>query len=254
MARGKPRKTSMQKITRVRNRFATGFPDAMFTKLKYYENNYTFSLAAGAPIARIQMAANDPRDPYLSIGGKTALNYDMYCGIYQWCRVSACKITVSVNKITTTSTQSVIFALLPRPSPTAVFTDIDDVCAQPRVKIMRVRPTTIGGVQTFSLYIPIHVILQFTKLQYNSLPPSSSTDGQLALGPSNIAPIDIYYAKTDESTGFLDHQGTVKVVYYCKFYHRLAKIQAGEDVEDAVGLDAGEVAKPTAYPSTTLPF
>lgn len=237
--RGKfPKKNSRLVSSRIPG-LMTGFPDVMYTKLKYFENNYRFELPAGENLNQMAIQINNPIDPYAHLGGKTALYYGTYIGVYKYCRVVAAKVTITFNKITD-SNQSMIFAMYPKDNAVS-FGDIDDVCAQPRVKVITKVPNRLGDSKKFSYYIPIHVALQMTKFQYMAQLPGSEYDCVGNSSPLNPAFMNLHWGRTAEgNTTVLQYQGTVKIIFYCKFYTRVSQQQPGTDVNEDI-VDLGEI-------------
>lgn len=223
---------------------ATGFPEILYTRLKYFENSYSFSLATTTLISLTSLAINNPFDPYTATGGKSALYYSTYANIYKYCRVMAAKVTLTVNKITDANT-STIFAFLPREFGGGPFTDIDNVISQPRVKWMRGTPGRVGNSRVLTYYIPVSTCLQMSRMQYMAELPNGPYDCLCPQGPTFNALLDLYFAKTTEDiTTTVTFEGSIKIVFYCKFSTRWRYQEAGFDVDQSMA-NQGELAKVT---------
>lgn len=226
----------------------SGFPEVLMTKLSYAENNFNFTLAENTTMTLQQISANDPYDPYTGLGGKSALYFHTYAGIYKYCRVLGARITVRFTKETDFN-QGVNVAIVPRIGVSSpVLTDYDDVMSQPRVRYSNRTLNRVGDSVTLKYYLPINTMLQMNKLQYIAQLPSDKYDCTISTSPIERTVFDIYTMRTNTSDlrEMLVH-GNVHVKYYCKFYQRYRYIAAGTDNNEDT-LDAGEVAKPDEIP------
>lgn len=226
---------------------SSGFPEVLYTKLSYFENNYSFSIPANADSNQLAITANSPYDPYPYTGGKSALYYQTYAQIYRFCRVMAAKIKVSIN-LTDDALVPSLLAVLPfyDPSSTSIpffGNGIDDLGPTMRAKVKRVNPTRVGNTVRISYYIPIHTACQMTKLQYMSQLPGSGFDiinnqsGSVS-NPSRLVYFMIMTSRTTPGAAVIHLEGTVSVKYYCKFYTKHYKAEAGPtvDAEGVTGL------------------
>lgn len=231
---------------------STGLPETFYTKLKYFENNWSYSIPALSTLARAQVRLNDPFDPYPSAGGKSALYYQFWAQVYRYCRVKAAKITITWNK-TQDSNEAVMFAMCPNWF-SGTFNDMDDISAQPRSKVSTKFVNRIGDACSMSYYIKINTILGMTELQYDSQLPGSDYDCSNASSPNKSAMMDIYFGRLAESSTSTALSGyfSVKVIFYVKYFQRYPILEPGFDVGDTEA-DEGEVEKPTDLPVWVLP-
>lgn len=230
--------------------YQTGLPRQMYVKLKYFENNYIYTLGATDKIIYTQMRLNDPHDPYAALGGKSALYYDFWMQAYRFCRVLSAKITITWQK-TSDVNQGIIFALCPNLFGSQ-WSDMDDVSSQPYVKTSRQFPSRLGTANSLSYYIPMHELLNMTQLQYNSQLPGSVYDASYNTSPNRGCLMDIVIGRLNETditsiTGSL----MVSIVFYAKLYQRYQFVETGPDAGEEE-LDDGEVAKPTTLPDFVL--
>lgn len=230
--------------------YQTGLPRQMFGKLKYYENNYQYTLGATDKIVYTQMRLNDPHDPYAALGGKSALYYDFWMQAFRYCRVMAAKITITWQK-TSDVNQGVIFALCPNLFG-SLWSDMDDVSSQPYVKTSRRFANRLGSSQSLSYYIPMHKLLNMTQLQYISQLPGSVYDATYNASPTKGCLMDIVAGRLNENdTTVITGSLMVSIKFYCKFYQRYQFVETGTDAGEEE-LDDGEVAKPTTLPDFVL--
>lgn len=219
----------------------SGLPRQMFTKLKYYENNYTYSFGIGDKLVKVPIRMNDPRDPYALTGGKSALYYDFWIQAYRYLRVMAAEITITWVKATDTN-QGVVFALVPNLFASN-FQDMDDVTSQPYVKTSRFIANRVGDSCSLSYYLPIHQILNMTKLQYDTQLPGSAYDCSYNASPSAGAYLDVVIGRLNENdTSAITGAYMVSIKFYVKLYQRYQFVETGFDANDNA-LDDGEVAK-----------
>lgn len=232
--------------------FKSGLPREMFMKLQYFENNYVYSLTNVDKLQYTRMRLNDPRDPYTGVGGKSALYFDFWIQAFRYLRVMAAKITVTWNKVSDVN-QAVIFALVPN-FALSLWTDMDDPCSQPYTKTSRTYVNRVGDSSSLSYYIPIHRLLNMSKLQYDSQLPGSTYDVTYNSSPTSNAAMDILIGRVNENdTTTISGAFTVSIKFYCKLYQRYNFVETGSDV-DEVDLDADEVAKIDALPDYVLPI
>lgn len=220
------------------SRLQSGFPDTLYTKLKYFEASYNWNLDAGTLLQSYAMKCNSPRDPYAPTGGKSALYFQTYMNLYEYCRVQAVKITMTVSRLSDVN-DGLVLAMVPRTTGDAVYVDLDDIISQPRVRYTTKNPSRLGNNSTLTWYIPIHTILKLTKLQYNSAPPGPSYDCQLTSDPLFPAYISCIVAKLNEtvSSQAVNCWGSIKVVYYCKFHTRRILVEQGLGLVPESGID-----------------
>lgn len=226
--------------------YQTGLPRMMFAKLKYFENNYTYSFGIGDKILRTSIRMNDPFDPYAAVGGKSALYYDFWMQAYRYLRVMAAKITVTWIKTTDTN-QGIIFSLCPNLFG-SVFADMDDVASQPYVKTSKRIANRVGDSHSISYYIPIHKLLNMTKLQYISQLPGSVYDCGYNNSPTTGALMDIIIGRINEAdTTAITGTYMVNIKFFCKLYQRYNFVETGFDAGEEV-LDSGEVGHTGTLP------
>jgi len=232
---------------------STGLPETFYTKLKYYENGWAYSLPAGSLIDRQQIRINDPRDPYPNVGGKSALYYQFWSQVYRYCRVKAAKVTITWVK-TQDANDGILVGMVPNWF-NGMFNDMDDVSSQPRSKISTQLANRIGDSCSMSYYIKINTLLGMTELQYDSQLPGSDYDTSNTGGnPVKSAMMDIYFGRLSETSTATALSGffSVKVIFYCKFFQRYPILEPGFDIGDTTA-DDGEVDKSDVLPEWVLP-
>jgi len=231
--------------------YQTGLPRQMFCKLSYFENNYSYSLGATDKLEYIRMRLNDPYDPYAALGGKSALYYQFWMQAFRYLRVMAAKITVTWLKVPDTN-RGVICSLVPNLFGYA-WSDIDDISSQPYTKTSKRFANRVGDSQSLSYYIPIHKILNMSKLQYDSQLPGGDYDCSYSSSPTKGALFDIVFSRLDETdTTAISGSFMVKIKFYCKLYQRYNFVEVGYDVGDETA-DDGEIDKPTVLPNYVIP-
>jgi len=232
--------------------YQTGLPRQMFGKLKYFENNYNFTIGTTDKLIYTRMRLNDPRDPYSASGGKSALYYDFWIQAYRYLRVMAAKITITWNKVSDVN-QAFIMALVPNHN-LSEWSDMDDVSSQPYVRTSKKYVNRVGNGGTLSYYIPIYKLLNMTKLQYMSQLPGSIYDVSYNASPVKGACMDIVIGRLNENdTTSITGSFSVTIKFFCKFYQRYNFVETGTDV-DETELDDGEVAKITTLPDYVIPI
>lgn len=223
------------------NRFP-GWPEVLYTKLTYFENNYKFALGTNDKLNRFSFRLNSPYDPVINSWNKSANYWDDYMAHYKFCRVMGAKISIRIANDVTNSRQ-MQFALIPNPQNYA-YKDMDEIVTQIRKKLSK-WTNSIASTRTLSWYMPIHTILGLSKTQYISQLPGPDFDMQNTgiggyVDVATPAQMDLYYAKINES-GLFETQalGTVKITFYCKFYYRIPSKPLGGDIGEET-LDDGE--------------
>lgn len=256
----KKRNTKRRRVTRRYKKgvrpaiktYQTGLPRQMFGKLKYFENSYTYSIGATDKLVKTTIRLNDPHDPYAAVGGKSALYYDFWMQAFRYCRVMAAKITITWQKVSDVN-QGVIFALVPNLFG-SLWSDMDDVSSQPYVRTSRRLVNRLGGGASLSYYIPMHKLLNMTRLQYISQLPGSDYDCSYNSSPTKGCNMDIVAARLNENdTTTISGALMVSIKFYCKFYQRYNFVETGTDAGDEV-LDDNEVDKPTTLPDFVIPL
>lgn len=232
--------------------YTTGLPRQMFGKLKYFENSYVYSISAVDKLVKTSIRLNDPHDPYAAVGGKSALYFDFWMQAFRYCRVMAAKITITWQKVSDVN-QGAIFALVPNLFG-SLWSDMDDVSSQPYVRTSRKLVSRLGSGSSLSYYIPMHRLLNMTKLQYLSQLPGSDYDCSYNASPTKGCIMDIVAARLNENdTTVISGALMVSIKFYCKFYQRYNFVETGTDVDKTV-LDVGEVDKPSTLPNFVIPI
>lgn len=220
----------------------TGFPDILYTRLKYFENNYEVGLDGTQFLRHYDFVLNNPYDPYGHLGGKSALYYDEYMNIYGSCRVLAAKIKISIVRVNDVN-EPITYAFIPNPG-NINYLDIDDVCAHPHARVTQRGLSRVGNATVLTYYAPINMIFGMTKLQYMSQVPGPAYDSSLG-NPTNLARLQLWWSRYQEGSATVTTaRATVKIIFYCKFYTRRQANQVGTDVDEDT-LDTGETAKRT---------
>lgn len=237
----KRKRVYKQQLKVQRQRF-TGWPEVLYTKLVYFENNYKFALGSLDKLGRTSFRFNSPYDPVMQSYNKSANYFDDYMIHYRYCRTMAAKITIKyANDVT--NTRQMQFALIPNAENYA-YTDMDTVATQIR-KRMSSWTNSMASVRTLKMYLPIHTIFGLSKQQYTSQLPGPDYDIQYStLGGYNdvdkSAQVDLWYSKIDENGNFAAQAlATVKIVFYVKYYVRVPSRPLGGDIGDQA-LDDGE--------------
>ncbi len=202
-----------------------GMPDVFFTTLVYYENNFKFDLGTTDKLLNISLAINDPYDPYISLGGKSANLFQQIMSMYRYCRVYKSLITIKYVDVSTANSCPTQLILVLN-SEQVSYADMDDIQSLP---IQRRRITTkyndrIGTTYTLQGSFLPKDCFYMTELQYQSQENGSSYDitniGGI-VSPSNLAIVDIYYGRIDENnTDALAIRGTVQIKFDCRFSSR----------------------------------
>lgn len=220
----------------------SGYPEILWTKLKYFENSYTFSFDTTETIKQQAIGMNCPHDPYLGIGGKSALYYQAYHQIYKYSRVYAAKIEIVLNKLLDVN-QGVILALVPDWFDFG-YTSIDNVISQPQCKSIKVLANRVGDSALLSYYITIPDHLQIQKNQFDAQLPGSGLDGTGTTNPQIIAGMKIILARQSDTGTLIAISGeySVKIIFYTKFSQRYPYVEQGTSVEQTE-LAEGEIAK-----------
>lgn len=220
----------------------SGYPEILWTKLKYYENSYTFSFNTLDTIKQQAIGMNCPYDPYIGIGGKSALYYQAYHQIYKYSRVYAAKIEVIMNKLLDVN-QGIVLALVPDWFDFA-YTSIDNVISQPQCKAIKLFANRVGDSTYLSYYTTIWDHLQIQKNQFDSQLPGSGLDGTGTSNPTTIAGMQIVIARQSDTGTLIAISGeySVKVTFYVKFSQRYPYVEQGPGV-DQTELGEGEIEK-----------
>ena len=211
------------------------FPDVFYTTLIYFENNYRLDLGTSDKILNMDFAINDPYDPYVSTGGKSANLFDQIGSVYRYCRAEKAEILVEYTDNGSANNDPIQTALVYN-SEGVPYADMDDIASLPQSKrIVQLGMTNrIGSTKrirgTFFPYSSFYM----SKLQWNMQESGSPYDvtniGGFA-SPANLAIVSLYYSRVDESsTTAVSNRATIKIKYYCKFYDRQAFIVTGKQI------------------------
>lgn len=212
-----------------------GISDVTRQKFMYAENNFVFPLGNVDTLARVDMAMNDPFDPFIGLGGKSALYFQQMMAFYKYCRVYGATITIKLTDFPGADSTPMFFALvLNSPLYSDLPTNIDDIMALPksRCKIMKYYPNRIGSTRFLSMFVHISDIFWYTRQQYDALLPGDydvTNFGGIA-SPVNLAVCSIFYGKIDNTdTAELQCVGEVRIKYYCKLWIRQNFQEPGSD-------------------------
>lgn len=213
-----------------------GIPDVSRQKFKYSENNFHFSLGTTDQLLSQDFAMNDPHDPYVSIGGKSALFFPQMFANYKYCRVYGATITVKITDNSAANTTPMFFALVLNSNLNGdTPSEVDTILALPksRCKILKSYPNRIGGTKYLKMFAHVSDIFYWTRQQYDAQIPSTDFDltniGGI-VSPTNKALCTLFYGRLDSnSTVAVDCLGEVHIRYYTKMWLRQNFTEAGTD-------------------------
>jgi len=126
-----------------------GFPDKMFTKLRYYSTVITWT--TGTPVD-YKFRMNWLYDPDAEVGGGQPMYRDQFAAIYNRYKVSAVKF--KVRFINSSPTQSCTCLIFPSPDSTTQ-TDIQAQRERNHVQSQILAPVGSKNVITFKAYYDI---------------------------------------------------------------------------------------------------
>jgi hypothetical protein len=200
-------------------------PDIFQTTVVYFENNFKFDLGTSDKLLNQDIAINDPYDPYISLGGKSANMFSQIMAIYRFARVLQSDVRIKYTDVSGANSCPTQLALVLN-SEGVNYADFDDIQSLP---IQRRRITTtyndrIGSTYTLSGTFHPKDCFYMTNLQWDAQPPGSAYDVTNIGGivsPVNLAILSIYYGRIDENnTDSLAIRGTLQVSYLVRFSSR----------------------------------
>ena len=218
-------------LTRASEPFS-GLPQILKTKLIYYENGYVWNLPSLTTEAKIALALNDPWDPYIPLGGKSANEFYRLMQSYKYCRTNAATISVHVVQPEFASNKAVGLCMYPNWDGDTI-ANIDDANSLDKSRVtFGNRPTNlIASAISVSRRYFIGDIFNLKKLQYTSRPYSGLTDiynsGSSYYSPTNLARVEVMVYRYNESSlsEAIAATGSVRIVFEVEFAQ---KIPAGE--------------------------
>lgn len=214
-----------------RTRFV-GVPQIHMMDLVYNEGNYQFSLGSADTFSYTSLALNDPFDPYVSLGGKSANEFLYLMSPFRFCRVEAVNVSVRVVNANFASQTNIRFAMFVDPTNT-IPTDMDNIASyNPRlVCVMKSMPNIIGTSLIMTKKWKINEALGITQLQYSSAPPEYGYDvtnnGSTISSPGKLAYLNLCWARENTSrTEVIGIVGDVTIRYRVKFYTKYPGTEA----------------------------
>lgn len=202
-----------------------GIPDIFETTLVYYENNFKFDLGTSDKLLSQDLAINDPYDPYVSLGGKSANFYQQLMALYRYSRVFQADITVRYTDVSSANSCPTELALVLN-SEQISYADMDDVHSLPiqRRRISSRYNNRIGSTYLLKGSFKPKDAFYMNDLQWNSLKPGSEFDNTNLGGiasPVTLSVVSVYYGRIDEAnTDQLAIRGTVQISFLVRFYSR----------------------------------
>lgn len=191
--------------TRVRG---VGFPDKMYTKLKYVENIH--STAVGG-LENIVYRGNSVYDPQYSAGGHQPLFFDQYIAVYEKYRVIGSSVRL---QITNESTQALNVAILPTSTPISL-TTFQAVLEQNRSSAIRTVPPSQYLISTQKRYCSTRQATGATK---------SELYDQDYAGTFNSDPVNLwywnFYLNSVDNVTAIDARILLTITYYVEFFDR----------------------------------
>lgn len=178
-------------------------PDIFNVRLRYFENSYHFDLGTSDTILQQSLAVNNPYDPVVAIGGKSANLFQQIGGLYRFCRVNKVKVHVTYSDVSSANTCPVQMALVLNNDQIS-FADMDDVVSLPdsRRRVQLSTQNRIGTTKHLSGYFHPKDFFFMTQQQWDSQAPGSAFDVTNIGGfvsPTALAILDIVYAKIDQN-------------------------------------------------------
>lgn len=203
-----------------------GMPDVFRTTLVYFENNFKFDLGTSDKLLSIDMALNDPYDPYISLGGKSANLFQQIMGMYRFARVNYADVMIKYTDVSNASTVCPTQLALVLNSEQVSYADMDDIQSLPqqRRRVTHEYNDRIGTTYSLMGSFKPKDCFYMTTAQWNNLIPGSAYDitntGSIA-SPATLAIMSIYYGRIDETnTTALGIRGTVQIKYDVTFKSR----------------------------------
>lgn len=200
----------------------SGMPDIFHVKLRYFENTYRFDLGTADTILQQSLAVNNPYDPVVALGGKSANLFQQIGGLYRFCRVNRAKVHVTYQDVQTADSCPVNLALVLNTDQIS-FADMDDVVSLPdsRRRVNLTSQDRIGTTRHIQGYFQPKDFFFMTQQQWDSQAPGSAFDVTNIGGfvsPVALAILDIVYAKVDQSnTTAVGLFGTVTIDFEVTF-------------------------------------
>lgn len=204
-----------------------GFPDVLEMSFTYYENNYRFDLSTTDQLLYYNFSLNDPYDPYISIGGKSANQFYQAMSLYRSARVFRAIVVIKYVDNPSANTCPIQTALVYN-SEGIVYADMDDIISLPNSKRIShtTMPNRVGGTQTISgTFYPNQGFLM-TQSQWFSQPlqsPYDVTNNGGIVSPVNNSVLSFYYGRVDTTnTDQLSNRGSVSIQYFVRLSDRQA--------------------------------
>lgn len=209
------------KATQTIIRAPSGFPDRIFTKLKYSE---IFQVDVIPTVLEIVFRGNGPYDPEVSFGGHSPMYYNDYANLYRRYTCFGSKIQLDVLNKSSTSGAAIILSPSTDDFASGVFST---VLEQPRSKIMRIIPIASRVSHRMKMYA--------STLQQLGIPKSAMYD-DLVTSPVNNVPTNQWFwnllIQNSNDTGSLSLSIILQMTYYVCFFDRSEGIPSefiGED-------------------------
>ncbi len=203
-----------------------GMPDVFRTTVVYFENNFKFDLGTTDKLLFIDMALNDPYDPYISLGGKSANLFQQIMTMYRFCRVNFADVQVKYTDVSQTGVVCPTQLALVLNSEQVNYADMDDIQSLPqqRRRVTNQYNDRIGTTYDLRGTFKPKDCFYMTNAQWSNLIPGGDYDvtnlGGIA-SPNILSRLSIYYGRIDETnTTALGIRATVQIKYDVTFSSR----------------------------------
>jgi len=211
-----------------------GLPQQLTVKLRYYENTFTFDLGSSDMINYVQMALNDPYDPFVALGGKSANEFIPLMKFYRWAKVNCARITVRATQPGFEANRNMLLGLYVNPNQDSI-TNADDLFSQDSRIMTKAKTFTdiISNTLTVTKEYRICDALRYTPMQYEAIPPNVDfyvrNTGSTISSPNKLAYLDIVYARVDENqSNAISFRGDVTIDFEVTFFDKITQTEDGQ--------------------------
>jgi len=217
-----------------------GLPQQLTVKLRYYENSFTFDLGTQDRINYLSMALNDPYDPYVNLGGRSANEFVALMQRYRWSKVDRAKITVRATQPAFEANKNMLLGLYVNPNSDPIG-DADDLFSQDNRLMTKAKEFTnlMSSTLTVSREYAIADVFKYTPMQYEAIPPDTSfynyNSSSTINSPSKLALVDIVYARLDDNQATaISFRGDVTIDFLITFYDKILTGESSNQIQDPV--------------------
>jgi len=216
-------------------------PDNSIVKLNYCDYKH-FTTSGGQYSFMGAYRGNGAHDPLTATGGTSPLGWTQYQQLYNWYRVFAAKMTVTlINQ----STAPISFSILPQLFTNSTLRPTDIVAQKYCKTAVCSQSGTAGAKQVLTCFMT-------TKTLYSNRAVSTEDDfGALTIGTSASVPLNqwyfLIYCTSINGSSAIALDAIIKIKYYIRFEQRRANI--GMDVYDDTGINA----QPFTPPGNEIP-